>query len=96
MRWLLERLRPRRGWGCVRVATRSASRVTSAFNCCTSVLETAAMIGGLPISYYFVSHVCQLAKIGSTVGGGEDHPHVGRETLEKELLEESVLFRRVT
>ena len=46
--------------------------------------------------YYFVSHVCQLAKIGSTVGGGKDHPHVGWERLEKELLEESVLFRRVT
>ena len=46
--------------------------------------------------HYFVSHVCELAEIGSTVGGGEDHPHVGRETLEKELLKESVLFRRVT
>ena len=51
MRWLLEHLRPRRGWGCVRVATRSVSRVSSAFNCCTSVsLETAAMIGGLATS----------------------------------------------
>ena len=33
---------------------------------------------------YFFSHV---VKIGSTVGGGEDHPHVGQETLEKGLLD---------
>ena len=40
--------------------------------------------------YDFVSHVRQLGEVGG-IGGGEDHPNVRGEALQKEFLQEGVV-----
>ena len=40
-----------------------------------------------------ICHICQLGEVGG-VGGGEHHPHVGREALKEEFLQERIVRGR--